>query len=226
MDTRTLLTDLKSMVSPAHTAILVIDMQNDFCADTGNTGRVLGKDVRACQAVVDPIRRLVASARLAGAMVIWIKADYDPVYLSSPVLAKLKSKGVTEPYAVSGTWGADFYEVAPEAGDIIVEKHRHSAFTGTELDIILRDRNIRTLVFAGVQTHVCIETTFRDGFTRGYYIVVPADCVGSFAEDLHAATLKCVRQHFGEVSTCSEIEAIWAAHPQLQHTRATAGSAR
>lgn len=216
MDSRIVLTDLKSIVSPAHTAILVIDMQNDFCADAGHTARVLGKDVRACQAVVGPIRRLVASARLTGAAIIWIKADYDPLYLSSPVLAKLKTKGVTAPYAVSGTWGAELYQMHPEEGDIIIEKHRHSAFTGTELELILRDRNIRTLVFAGVQTHVCIDTTLRDGFTRGYYIVVPADCVGSFAEDLHAATLKCVKQHFGEVSNCSALEAIWATSPRSQ----------
>jgi len=207
------LTDLNSIVLPEHTSILVIDMQNDFCADAGHTGRMLGKDVRACQAVVEPVRRLVAAARCAGIAVFWIKADYSPAHLSGPMRAKLAAKGVTTPYAVSGTWGADFYQLEPGEGDCVIEKHRHSGFTGTALELLLRERNTRTLVIAGVQTHVCIETTLRDGFTRGYYIVVPADCVGSFAEDLHLATLKCVRQHFGEVTTSSELVAIWSRSP-------------
>ena len=85
----------------------------------------------------------------------------------------------------------------------------NSAFIGTDLDQILRDRGIRTLVFSGVQTHVCIESSLRDASARGYYVVVPDDCVGSFDRDLHDKTLRCVQMHFGDVVPSADLLAQW-----------------
>ena len=204
-----LLTGLSEIVEPAHTAVLVIDMQNDFCAPGGHTEANLGKDVADCQAAVAPIERLVASARRAGAPVVWIKADYDRAYLSPPIHARQVARGVAEAYCVSGTWGAAFYRVSPADGDLVIEKHRHSAFIGTPLDRVLRDRGIRTVVVAGVQTHVCVESSLRDASARGYYVVVPGDCVGSFDRDLHDKTLRCVEMHFGDVVDSAELLARW-----------------
>lgn len=205
-----LFTELSAVVDPAHTAVLVIDVQNDFCAPGGHTEVNLGKDVADCQAVVGPIRRLVAAAHAAGAPVIWVKADYDRNYLSRPIRAKQAARGIKSAYCVSGTWGAELYEVAPKDGDVVIEKHRHSAFVGTELEQVLRDRGIQTLVMAGVQTHVCIESTLRDGSARGYYIVVPRECVGSFDRALHDATLRCVEMHFGEVVATETLHDLWS----------------
>ena len=207
--TQDLLTELRSVVDPGHTAVLVIDVQNDFCAPGGHTEVNLGKDVADCQAVVDPIVRLVARARRAGAVVIWVKADYNRTYLSPPIHARQVARGVANAYCVAGTWGAELYRVSPEDGDIVIEKHRHSAFIGTELEQILRDRGIRTVVFAGVQTHVCIESSLRDASARGYYVVVPGDCVGSFDRDLHDKTLRCVEMHFGDVVGSNDLLELW-----------------
>ena len=91
----------------------------------------------------------------------------------------------------------------------MIEKHRHSAFVGTELEQVLRDRAIQTLVIAGVQTHVCVESTLRDGSARGYYIVVPRECTGSFDRALHQATLRCVEMHFGEVVGIEALRGLW-----------------
>jgi ureidoacrylate peracid hydrolase len=205
-----LFTDLRTVTDPAHTAVLVIDVQNDFCASGGHTEVNLGKDVSDCQAVVGPINRLTATARRAGIPVIWVKADYDRAYLSRPIRAKQAARGIKTAYCVSGSWGAAFYEVAPQDGDIVIEKHRHSAFVGTELEQILRDRGIQTLVVTGVQTHVCVESSLRDGSARGYYIVVPKECVGSFDRALHEATLRCIDLHFGEVATTQDLLDRWA----------------
>ena len=207
--TQDLLTELRSVVDPGHTAVLVIDVQNDFCAPGGHTEVNLGKDVADCQAVVDPIVRLVASARRAGAVVIWVKADYNRTFLSPPIHARQVARGVANAYCVAGTWGAELYRVSPEDGDMVIEKHRHSAFIGTELEQILRDRGIRTVVFAGVQTHVCIESSLRDASARGYYVVVPGDCVGSFDRDLHDRTLRCVEMHFGDVVGSNDLLELW-----------------
>ena len=209
--TQDLLTELRSVVDPGHTAVLVIDVQNDFCAPGGHTEVNLGKDVADCQAVVDPIMRLVASARRAGAVVIWVKADYNRTYLSPPIHARQVARGVANAYCVAGTWGAELYRVSPEDGDMVIEKHRHSAFIGTELEQILRDRGLRTVVFAGVQTHVCIESSLRDASARGYYVVVPGDCVGSFDRDLHDKTLRCVEMHFGDVVGSNDLLQLWQA---------------
>ena len=207
--TQALLTDLRSVVDPGHTAVLVIDVQNDFCAPGGHTEVNLGKDVIDCQAVVDPIVRLVASARSVGAVVIWVKADYNRTYLSPPLHARQVARGVANAYCVAGTWGAELYRVSPEDGDMVIQKHRHSAFIGTELEQILRDRGIQTVVFAGVQTHVCIESSLRDASARGYYVVVPGDCVGSFDRDLHDKTLRCVEMHFGDVVGSNDLLELW-----------------
>lgn len=208
-----LLTDLSDVVEAGHTAVLIIDVQNDFCAPGGHIAFNLGKDVADCQAVVTPIERLVAAARRAGALVVWIKADYDRAYLSPPIHARQLARGIADAYCVSGTWGAEFYRASPADGDPVVEKHRHSAFIGTELDQILRDRAIRTVVVAGVQTHVCVESSLRDASARGYYVVVPRDCVGSFDRDLHDKTLRCVEMHFGEVVDSAELLASWRRGP-------------
>ena len=207
--TQALLTEFEAVIDPAHTAVLVIDVQNDFCASGGHTEANLGKDVIDCQAVVEPIEFLVTGARSAGATVIWIKADYDRTYLSPPLHARQMARGITSAYCVSGTPGADFYRVIPTDGELVIEKHRHSGFIGTDLDQILRDRGIRTLIFTGVQTHVCIESTLRDASARGYYVVVPDDCVGSFDRDLHDKTLRCVEMHFGDVVPSADLLAQW-----------------
>ena len=207
--TQDLLTELRSVVDPGHTAVLVIDVQNDFCAPGGHTEVNLGKDVTDCQAVVDPIVRLVASARSVDAVVIWVKADYNRTYLSPPIHARQVARGVANAYCVAGTWGAELYRVSPEDGDMVIQKHRHSAFIGTELEQILRDRGVQTVVFAGVQTHVCIESSLRDASARGYYVVVPGDCVGSFDRDLHDKTLRCVEMHFGDVVGSNDLLELW-----------------
>lgn len=216
--TQALLTAFEGLVHPDHSAVLVIDVQNDFCATGGHTDVNLGKNVADCQAVVEPIKLLVTTARDAGATVIWIKADYDRKYVSPPLHARQVARGITTAYCVSGTEGADFYRVCPADGDLVMEKHRHSAFIGTDLDQILRDRGIRTLIFAGVQTHVCIESTLRDASARGYYVVVPEDCVGSFDRDLHDKTLRCVEMHFGDVVPSANLLAQWHPGKNLQAT--------
>ncbi len=204
-----LLTDLSEVVEPGHTAVLVIDVQNDFCAAGGHIEAKLGKDVADCQAVVEPIQGLAAAARRAGAVVVWIKADYDRAFLSPPIHARQVARGIEKAYCVSGTWGAEFYRVGPGEGDLVIEKHRHSAFAGTELDQVLRDRGIRTVVMAGVQTHVCVESSLRDASARGYYVVVASDCVGSYDRDLHDKTLRCVYMHFGDVVASADLIARW-----------------
>ncbi len=206
-----ILTTLPEKLDPAHTAIIVIDMQNDFCADGGYLHENLKVDMSGNGPLSGRIMELVAAARDTGAMVVWIKANYEPRYLSGQALAKLREKGINSICCEGGTWGWDLYGVSARPDEWVIEKHTYSGFHGTELDRVLRFRGIRTLVMTGVATNVCVESTLRDGYFNGYYIVMPEDCVDSAARDLHDATIKNVRMHFGEVvDTGAEIAALWS----------------
>ncbi len=205
-----ILTRFEDRVDAAHTAIVVVDMQNDFCASGGYIDRKFGCDEAASQALADRIGALVAAGRRAGAHIVWVQAIYDDEYVPPPMLAKLAARGDTEPRCTDGSWGADFYRLRPEEGDILIRKHCYSAFQGTPLDSLLRRHGIRTLVVTGVSTNICVESTLRDGHSRGYYIAVPADCVASPAEELHLATLRNVETLIGDVTAAGDLIALWS----------------
>jgi ureidoacrylate peracid hydrolase len=206
-----ILNTLPEKLDPGHSAVVVVDMQNDFCAEGGYLHNNLKPDMSGNGPLAGRITGLVDAARDAGAMVVWIKANYEPRYLSGQALAKLGEKGIQAICCEGGTWGWDLFEMSAADDEWVIEKHTYSGFAGTELDRVLRFRGIRTLVMTGVATNVCVESTLRDGYFNGYYIVVPEDCVASAAPDLHDATLKNVRMHFGQVvDSGAEIAALWS----------------
>lgn len=207
-----LLDGLGAVVDPAHTAVLVVDMQNDFCAEGGYIHTVQGADMDPNRALAGRIDALLDSARRAGAMVVWVRAAYDHDRLPAPMLSKMLEKGRGAVCCASGSWGAEFYGIAPKDGEEVVEKHCYSAFHGTALHGLLQARGIRTLVMTGVATNVCVDSTLRAGFFHGYYIVMPPDCVGSANQALHEATVHGVEAIFGEVPDSSEVVALWERH--------------
>ncbi len=210
MNTRIkILASLEEMVAPAHTAVVVVDMQNDFCAEGGYIHKRTGADMSANRPLAERINRLIAAGRAAGAEIVWIQANYEPRFLSGQALAKRARRQIADVCCEGESWGWSFYEVAPDDGEIVIEKHTFSGFHGTELDRLLRFRGIRTLVMTGVATNVCVDSTLRDGYFNGYYIVVPEDCVGSHVQHLHEATLESVSAHFGEVATSAALIGHW-----------------
>lgn len=203
-----LLGSVGARLDPAHSALLIIDMQNDFCAKDGYVETVVGKDVSACRAVVEPIMGLAGSARAAAVPVFWIMANYDPDKIPAGMLAKQRERS-TAICCGTGSWGRELFGVAPQPGEAVIEKHCYSAFRGTDLDTRLRALSIRTVVLAGVQTNVCVETTLRDAVCVGLYAVLAADCVASHTLPLHEATLVNARFLFGDVLNRAEIAAYW-----------------
>jgi ureidoacrylate peracid hydrolase len=208
--TRQLLDSIEKRLDPAHAAVMVIDMQNDFCAEKGYVERVVGKDASACRAVIPAIMDLVAAARGRRVPVFWIKANYDPDRLPEGMLVKQREKSA-EICCGTGSWGHDFYGVTAVQGEPIIEKSSYSAFVGTDLEQQLRGCGIRTLVFAGVQTNVCVESSLRDAVCRGFYAVLASDCVASHTAPLHDATLNNVRFLFGDVIDRAAIMGAWKA---------------
>lgn len=203
-----LLQTFEARIDPDHSAVVVIDMQNDFCSKDGFIEKALGRDGAACRAVAAPVMDLVGMARAAGVPVYWVRAIYDPEKLPEGILVKRRQR-TDLPCCGTGSWGAEFYEVLPLPSEHIIDKHSYSAFIGTNLEVRLRDRGIRTLIFAGVQSNVCVETSLRDAVCMGYYAVLAADCVASYALPLHEAMIRNVESLFGDVVRRETIASAW-----------------
>ena len=197
-------------LAPTHCGLLVIDMQNDFCAEGGYIEAVVGKNAAACRAVAAPVMALVEAARADGVPVFWVRADYRLDKLPASMAARFGAQGNGRICCAPGTWGAAFFGVAPAPDEPVIDKHCYSAFIGTDLAARLGARGIRSLVFAGVQTNVCVETSLRDAYSLGFNVAVAADCVASHTAELHEATLKNARFLFGDVLSGREIASFWA----------------
>jgi ureidoacrylate peracid hydrolase len=207
---RHVLSTLEEKVDPARACVVVIDVQNEFCAREGAFQRT-GHDVDLVQAMVPDLLNLIDRARAAGCPVIFVRAIYDEHFLAPnwgdpDILCNL-----SVPRCRTGTWGAEFYKVEPRPGEIVVTKHRYSAFVETELDTILRSMGVETLILTGVATNVCVESTARDGFMKDYYIVVVDDCTGTSSPSAQEATLENIRNYFGRVASAADIIKAWEA---------------
>jgi ureidoacrylate peracid hydrolase len=196
-------------VHPAKSRLLVVDVQNDFLADGGWFAKHRGHDLEGMRRAVENADRLIGRARAAGVRPIFIQAIYDEKWLSKPMLERHALVGLDTKHCQEGTWGAEFYLVSPKADEDVVVKHRYSAFHGTELDTLLRAQGVENLIFVGVTTNVCVESTARDGYMRDYHIVVVEDCTASYSEEPHQATLANIRRAFGRVATSDEIVSLW-----------------
>ncbi len=193
-------------------ALVVIDMQNDFCAPGGYIDKAMGKDMSAAATIVAALESLVDSARAAGVPVVWVGADYSADQLPDSMRVKLKARGIEAECCKPGTWGAQWFGVQPAANEAVVLKHTYSGFAGTELAQVLAKLDVRTLVFGGVQTQVCVESTVRDAHSRGYFCVVPQDAVASHTPHLHTSTLDNIRFLFGDVCSTADVTAAWATN--------------
>jgi ureidoacrylate peracid hydrolase len=238
LSVRPLLVGIEEKVHPAHTALVIVDVQNDFCASGGMMDRE-GNDLRAVQEMAAALPNLIAEARSAGVLVVFLRNIYTTEpnrYLSDVWLeqAARQRKGsyTVSPVCAPDSWEADFYgDVRPLPGEPVVTKHRFSAFHNTDLETVLRARAIRTIVFAGVASNVCVETSAREAFVRDYYVVFLSDGTASYSRPAHDATLRVIDQFFGQVASIDDVIANWQAdakqsRPPAQPSPAFAHEAR
>jgi ureidoacrylate peracid hydrolase len=215
MDSTKPLVTIQEQVSRSHTALIVVDMQNDFCADGGYAQTRRKHDVGFAKTVADNLTALLEVARNTGLPIVWIKSIYDFKYLLPPFINKRQEEGC----CLEGSWGADFFVVAPAKDEFVVTKYCYNGFHDTPLDTILRSHGIQTLIFTGVATNVCVESTLRDAFFRGYYVILLSDCVGSNNKAGHAGTLTTVQTNFGMVvDSKAIIECLTSDHEARQQS--------
>lgn len=202
----------------ASTALVVIDMQRDFL-EPGGFGAALGNDVSLLRSAIAPTGAILAAARAAGILVIHTREGHREDLSDAPAHKVLRgdpAKRIGAPgpmgrILVRGEPGHDIIpELAPLAGEIVLDKPGKGAFFATDLDLILRNRGVRTLLVCGVTTEVCVHTTVREANDRGYRCIVVGDACASYFPEFHAIALRMVAAQggiFGWVATSADLAA-------------------
>ena len=190
---------------PKTTALLIIDMQRDFVMP-GGFGEALGNDVTPLQATIAPTKRVLEAARQKGMLVIHTREGHRPDLTDCPPTKLVRGRGKTrigDPgpmgrILVRGEIGHDIVpELYPAPGEPVIDKPGKGAFYATDLELILRDRGIKTLIVCGVTTEVCVNTSVREANDRGYECVVLSDCVGSYFPEFQKAALAMIKAQGG-----------------------------
>jgi nicotinamidase-related amidase len=197
---------------PAHTALLVIDMQRDF-VEPGGFGETLGNDVSLLRAVIPPLRDVLQATRDAGVTVIHTREGHRPDLSDCPPAKRRRGnpslrigdEGPKGRILIRGEYGHDIIdELAPLTGERVVDKPGKGSFYATGLDETLHEEGIESLIVTGVTTEVCVHTTVREANDRGYECLVLSDCVGSYFEEFQTYGLKMIAAQggiFGWVAT-------------------------
>ncbi|WP_137167460.1 pyrimidine utilization protein B [Salinimonas lutimaris] len=201
------------LLNPAETAVIVVDLQNAYASEQGYLDKA-GFDVSATEPVISNTVKVLHTARQAQMPVIFLQNGWDPQYQeaggpgspnwykSNALKTMRRNPQLHGSLLAKGTWDYQLVDaLTPQKDDIVIPKTRYSGFYNTNLDSMLRARGIRNLVFTGIATNVCVESTLRDGFHLEYFGVVLEDAVYQAGpREIHDASLYNIQTFFGWVS--------------------------
>jgi len=206
----------------ARSALIIIDMQRDFL-EPGGFGAVLGNDVSLLARAIAPCRRVLDAARAAGLLVIHTREGHRPDLSDAPPAKiqrgpadkRIGTEGPMGRILIRGEAGHDIVPaLAPLPGEPVLDKPGKGAFYQTDLDLMLRNGHVETLLVCGVTTEVCVHTTVREANDRGYRCLVLADACASYFPEFHEVGLRMIAAQggiFGWVSTTEEVLPVLAA---------------
>lgn len=201
------------------TALIVVDMQNTFCKKGGIFDYIGALDETKVKRVIDRDKKVIEACRRKGVRVVYLRMGYRPDLANaggpeSPnyhkelgVVAMREHPELNGKFLVRGTRDWEIIdELKPRPGDIIVDKHRYSGFVNTDLDTILETNNIKYLLFIGLATNVCVESTLREAYFREYFPVLISDGCGNIGPEFtQAATIWNVTEVFGWVASSRDL---------------------
>jgi ureidoacrylate peracid hydrolase len=186
-------------------ALIVIDVQNDFCHSQGAFSKRNVDLSHVQKKAVPNLISFINKCRKSRLPIIFVRTIHSDWTNSPSWLGRMGGMVEKVPVCIPNSWGAEFYEVKPQDSDYIVTKHRYSAFIGTDLNLILRSKGIETLLFSGTVTNICVETTARDGFNLDYNVILVEDCCGAYFPEEHASTMVNMSKYFGMVADSKTI---------------------
>ena len=197
--------------APSRTALLVIDIQNDFVHPEGWVSRHSsgGPPLRR---IIPTVNDLIAEARQAGVTVVYVTMEHGPEIDAPNYRARYADRGMdAEILCRSGTWGAelDAALAPPRTGDIHIVRHTYDGFARTDLEARLKARGIAACVATGVVTNLCVQTTIQHAFALGFYVTLVSDGTAAATEPEHELTLDAFRRFFGPVTTAKELAETW-----------------
>lgn len=204
-------------LKPSETAVVVVDMQNAYSTEGGYVD-LAGFDISGAKGTITNIKKTLDAARAAGVQVIYFQNGWDKDYVeaggpgspnwhkSNALKTMRKRPELQGQLLAKGTWDyAIVDELQPQPGDILVPKTRYSGFFNTNMDSVLRARGIRNLVFVGIATNVCVESSLRDAFHLEYFGVMLEDATHHLGPDyIQQATVYNVEKFFGWVATVND----------------------
>ncbi len=208
------------MVRPEHTALLLIDIQNDFTMPGGYFDK-LGRETSSLRGVIPRVKTVLEAARRHRVMVIHAQLTLHPDFLSDSAASlrlHLRLTGTGEndpaetlvPYCIEGSWGWQIVDdLAPLPGEMTIRKNRSSAFIGTNLDMLLRANGIKTVCIGGLVSHGCVLATASDASFLDYNPVLLRDCIASNRPELHDAAM-LIMTEVKDVTDGAEAINVWA----------------
>jgi ureidoacrylate peracid hydrolase len=203
-----ILMTLAEQIEVKHTAVIVIDPQKAFCDSDGFLVKVREKDVSRIQDSVKRLNPFIKKARQAEVPVIWVRGsgDNNRRRPNQKVMMAKHGGGVK-----TGGDGMEWYSevIKPLLTEHVITKYNYDAFTDTNLDLLLRSKGIETLLFTGYITNICVETSARNAYIKGYYVVLVSDCTDTTSRQEYESSLFNIDDCFGEVVTSGEIIKIW-----------------
>ncbi len=197
---------------PDKTALIIVDVQNDFAHAEGKSAQ-WGADMAPAFAAVAQINRLIEAARASETTIVYARIEHSPLTDRPNYRARYAARRMApeDLLCATGGWGAEFYAdlLPPRPVDAVVTKYSYDAFQDTSLDAVLHSRGVEHIVVVGLVTNLCVQTTAEHGFGLGYFVTVVSDACAGDDVAAHEAALRNLGLYFGPVVTAHDVIGLW-----------------